>query len=123
MAASKTTKRKRNLVAKQQPVGNRFQTEIPGSLDKSRPPILMISAFGMEGSGNAISAVCFGHHGLAVHIFPIPLLPELRSRSTNNTNLCLAYTKRYWWAWLFVFPLSSVDRWCVATNAFLIIIH
>ena len=59
-------KRKRKPAAKQQPVGNRFQTEILILVMFAACLILMISAFGMGGIvGNAISAVCF--------------LPELRS--------------------------------------------
>lgn len=48
MAASKTTKkRKRKPAAKQQPVGNRFQTEILILVMFAACLILMISAFGM----------------------------------------------------------------------------
>ena len=50
MAASKTTKkRKRKPAAKQQPVGNRFQTEILILVMFAACLILMISAFGMGG--------------------------------------------------------------------------
>ena len=77
MAASKTTKkRKRKPAAKQQPVGNRFQTEILILVMFAACLILMISAFGMGGIvGNAISAVWD-----FVHIFSRScFLPELRS--------------------------------------------
>ena len=68
MAASKTTKkRKRKPAAKQQPVGNRFQTEILILVMFAACLILMISAFGM-GSWDF------------VHIFSRScFLPELRS--------------------------------------------
>ena len=94
MAASKTTKkRKRKPAAKQQPVGNRFQTEILILVMFAACLILMISAFGMGGIvGNAISAVCFGIMGLCAYIFPILLLAGVTFLIVNNTNR-LAYKK------------------------------
>lgn len=74
MAASKTTKkRKRKPAAKQQPVGNRFQTEILILVMFAACLILMISAFGMGGIvGNAISADMLWHHGTLCIYFPNP---------------------------------------------------
>ena len=94
MAASKTTKkRKRKPAAKQQPVGNRFQTEILILVMFAACLILMISAFGMGGIvGNAISAVCFGIMGLCAYIFPILLFAGVTFLIVNNTNR-LAYKK------------------------------
>ena len=94
MAASKTTKkRKRKPAAKQQPVGNRFQTEILILVMFAACLILMISAFGMGGIvGNAISAVCFGIMGRCAYIFPILLFAGVTFLIVNNTNR-LAYKK------------------------------
>ena len=92
MAASKTTKkRKRTPAAKQQPVGNRFQTEILILVMFAACLILMISAFGMGGIvGNAISAVCFGIMGLCAYIFQILLFAGVTFLIVNNTNrLCV----------------------------------
>ena len=88
MAASKTTKkRKRKPAAKQQPVGNRFQTEILILVMFAACLILMISAFGMGGIvGNAISAVCFGIMGLCAYIFPILLFAGVTFLIVNNTQ-------------------------------------
>ena len=81
MAASKTTKkRKRKPAAKQQPVGNRFQTEILILVMFAACLILMISAFGMGGIVGMPSVPYALASWDFVHIFSQScFLPELRS--------------------------------------------
>ena len=93
MQAFKKRQKERKPAAKQQPVGNRFQTEILILVMFAACLILMISAFGMGGIvGNAISAVCFGIMGLCAYIFPILLFAGVTFLIVNNTNR-LAYKK------------------------------
>ena len=94
MAASKTTKkRKRKTASKQQPAGNRFQTEILTLVMLAACIILMISAFGMGGIvGNAISSITFGIMGLCAYLFPVVLFGGVAFLLVNNTNP-LAYKK------------------------------
>ena len=107
MAASKTTKkRKRKPAAKQQPVGNRFQTEILILVMFAACLILMISAFGMGGIvGNAISSICFGIMGLCAYLFPIVLFGGVTFLIVNNKNR-LAYKKIFAGIVFFSSPIS-----------------
>ena len=124
MAASKTTKkRKRKPAAKQQPVGNRFQTEILILVMFAACLILMISAFGMGGIvGNAISAVCFGIMGLCAYIFPILLFAGVTFLIVNNPLRLSSADHRGLYAKYHVFGLLFTEfgipyrwwsiRWC-----------
>lgn len=95
MAASKTTKkRKRKPAAKQQPVGNRFQTEILILVMFAACLILMISAFGYGRDRKEMPSVPYAlaSWDFCAYIFPILLFAGVTFLIVNNTNR-LAYKK------------------------------
>ena len=104
MAASKTTKkRKRKTAQKQQPAGNRFQTEILTLVVLAACIILMISAFGMGGIvGNAISSITFGIMGMGAYLFPVVLFGGVAFLLVNSSNR-LAYKKFFAGIVFFIF--------------------
>lgn len=104
MAASKTTKkRKRKTAQKQQPAGNRFQTEILTLVVLAACIILMISAFGMGGIvGNAISSITFGIMGMCAYLFPVVLFGGVAFLLVNSSNR-LAYKKFFAGIVFFIF--------------------
>lgn len=104
MAALKTTKkRKRKTAQKQQPAGNRFQTEILTLVVLAACIILMISAFGMGGIvGNAISSITFGIMGMCAYLFPVVLFGGVAFLLVNSSNR-LAYKKFFAGIVFFIF--------------------